>query len=272
MLYKTEPQVLNQVQDSVVCYSLRKLKAGVTNCIRVRRSSDNAELDIGFVGNELDTSSLLAFVGANNGFVVTWYDQSGNDNHVTQAVAGNQPQIVDTGVILTDTNGNYAIKGISANDTILVAPYNASFDISTNLTINAVHDPVTTGGGGLGRIVSKNDTSDYALYLGGSNLMRMSATTASVNQAYALNTVNLNSVIVTGNSTADFYYQGNSVGLDNSIQATATGNNTLCLFNRATGSRGYDGYISEVVIFNKPISDSERIRLESNQKREYKIA
>ena len=35
-----------------------------------------------------------------DGFVETWYDQSGNDNHATQATTSAQPQIVDGGVLV----------------------------------------------------------------------------------------------------------------------------------------------------------------------------
>lgn len=80
--------------------SLRKLRTGYSgNCLRVRRSSDNTEQDIGFSNNYLDTASMKTFVGASNGFVVTWYDQSGNGSNVTQATAANQPRIILSGVI-----------------------------------------------------------------------------------------------------------------------------------------------------------------------------
>lgn len=76
--------------------------------LRVRRSSDNAEQDIGALavadanGNRwLDTNALLAFVGSGSGFVTTWYDQSGNGRHAVQATAGNQPRIVNAGVVDT---------------------------------------------------------------------------------------------------------------------------------------------------------------------------
>ena len=63
--------------------------------IRVRRSSDNAEIDIYALYNgELDTTFLLNFTGAGNGFVARWYDQSGNDQNLTQTTAANQPRIV----------------------------------------------------------------------------------------------------------------------------------------------------------------------------------
>ncbi len=98
------PGVIDAVGVSAeVAYGLRRLRSAYSGrCIRVRRSSDNAELDIDLLFNgNLDTATLLAHCGANNGFVVTWYDQSGNGRDVTQATAANQPQIVGAGAVLT---------------------------------------------------------------------------------------------------------------------------------------------------------------------------
>ena len=82
-------------------FGLRKLKSTATASIRVRRSSDDAEQDIGFDGNDLDTTSLLSFIGANNGIVVKLYDQSGNGNHANHVVSGTkyQPAIVSSGTL-----------------------------------------------------------------------------------------------------------------------------------------------------------------------------
>ena len=102
---------------ATVAYSLRKLRSVQTIAIRVRRSSDNAEQDIGFVGNELDTASLLSFCGAGNGFVTTWYDQSGNGYNATQTTQANQPQIVSSGVVITE-NGKPAIQFDGSNDVL----------------------------------------------------------------------------------------------------------------------------------------------------------
>jgi hypothetical protein len=70
----------------------------------VRRSSDNAEQDINFVGGDLDTSSLLTFCGAGNGFITTWYDQSTNANNANQATALSQAQIVSSGALILDAD------------------------------------------------------------------------------------------------------------------------------------------------------------------------
>lgn len=74
----------------------RKLRTAYTgSAIRLRRDSDNAELNIGFnPQGGLDTAAVTAWLGAANGFIVTLYDQSGNNRNYTQTVAANQPAFV----------------------------------------------------------------------------------------------------------------------------------------------------------------------------------
>jgi len=68
------------------------------SAIRVRRSSDNAEQDIGFSGNGLDTSSLLSFADGSDAYIKTWYDQKGNsNNNMTISSATSQAKIADAG-------------------------------------------------------------------------------------------------------------------------------------------------------------------------------
>lgn len=78
--------------------SLRKLISTATIAIRVRRSNDNAEQDIGFNGNALDTAALSSFVGGNSGYITKFYDQAGNAEDLAQATASKQPRIVNAGV------------------------------------------------------------------------------------------------------------------------------------------------------------------------------
>ena len=61
-------------------YSVRRLFNEYNGpLMRVRRSSDNAELDVGYTKfNLLDEASILNFCGISDGTVVAWYDQSGN--------------------------------------------------------------------------------------------------------------------------------------------------------------------------------------------------
>lgn len=103
-----------------LAYSLRKLKYSYTgSAIRIRRSSDNAETDIGFVGSNLDTDAITNFVGANSAFVTKWYDQSGLGQHATQITASQQPRIVNTGTIETNAKGKVAVRFIDSTNSIV---------------------------------------------------------------------------------------------------------------------------------------------------------
>jgi hypothetical protein len=84
-------------------YGLRRMASTYSGAIiTVRRSSDNTTQDIGFTaGGDLDQAALLTFVGAGNGFVSKWWDQSGNARHLTQSTQANQPQIVSSGAVIT---------------------------------------------------------------------------------------------------------------------------------------------------------------------------
>lgn len=109
---------------------------------RVRRSSDNAEQDIGFVGGNLDTAALLAFVGAGDGFVTTEYEQMGTGLHAVQATAATQPYCVTAGVL--ETIGGAPAKRFDsvANSRLIstITPATAAlavlstFDITTPLS------------------------------------------------------------------------------------------------------------------------------------------
>lgn len=96
--------ILNQYPSDLLAYSLRRLDTAYSgDCIKVRRSSDNAEQDIGFVNNYLDTNSLKTFVGANDGAVVTWYNQA-SDSFDLDSLSGNAPRIVIAGDIHYEGN------------------------------------------------------------------------------------------------------------------------------------------------------------------------
>jgi hypothetical protein len=77
------------------------------NCIQVIRSSDNTTLDIGFVDDEIDTASLLSFVGAGDGRITIWYDQSGNLKDLIPENTSERPLIVQSGVLLADAGEPY---------------------------------------------------------------------------------------------------------------------------------------------------------------------
>ena len=105
---------LNQVGETIssiaapaAAYSLRSLTGGDPKVVRVRRSSDNGEQD--FTASGVHSGALVDFVGSgNDGFVETWYDQSGNGNNATQTTDSNQPQIVSSGSLI-NSNGSPSV-------------------------------------------------------------------------------------------------------------------------------------------------------------------
>ena len=131
--------------------------------IRVRRSSDNTEQDIGYDSNNvLDESALTTFVGANNGFVVKLYDQSGNGKNMEQSTAANQPKIVNSGTVLKDNskpalsfNGTSQYLAVTDN-TILHASSLTSCFYTAQIFSGSYNSP----------IASKNYSADGGYFFG----------------------------------------------------------------------------------------------------------
>jgi hypothetical protein len=102
--------LLDQYPGAFSAYSLKRLRTDYAGAsIRVRRSSDNTEQDIGFNGDVLDTAALSSFVGSASGFIRTIYDQSGNARHMQQSNTAVQPRIVNAGTTDLLSNGSPAI-------------------------------------------------------------------------------------------------------------------------------------------------------------------
>ena len=112
--------LLDIYPNAAAAYSVRLLRGAYygSPAIRVRRSNDNAEQNIGFTTNgNLDTSSLTTFVGANSGLIVSWFDQTTNGRNLSQTTPTAQPNIVTSGVLDT-TLGKPITVFDGVNDTL----------------------------------------------------------------------------------------------------------------------------------------------------------
>jgi hypothetical protein len=109
--------LLDSYPNAAAAFSIRKLDKDYTGyCMRVREDSGDTEADIGFDGSGgVDQSAIATHCGSANGYVVTWYDQSGNGNNATQSTAGNQPQIYNGTAVITE-NGKPIIKSNDITD------------------------------------------------------------------------------------------------------------------------------------------------------------
>jgi hypothetical protein len=83
-----------------------------STCDRIRFTEGND--NVSFVISDLKVSRI-----ARDGFVETWYDQSGNGEDMTQGTAGNQPSIVVNGGQVKDYNGNNSIDFVSGSTRVL---------------------------------------------------------------------------------------------------------------------------------------------------------
>ncbi len=136
--------LINEVPGAAVAYSIRKVNGNYNgNAIRVRRSSDDAELDIGFAYNYLDIGQLKAFVGLDTAYVTKWYDQSGNERDAVQETEGNQPIIVEAGVMVQQGK-RIALKFNGTSDNFQIANFQTAN--YTSFTILALINATRTAG------------------------------------------------------------------------------------------------------------------------------
>ncbi len=91
---------LDTYTDVEVAYSVRKLRTAYTgSCMAVYNGTSS--VDIGFNEfNELDVPAIKTHCGTHNGYVSTWYDQSGNTNNAIQTDWTEMPQIYDGSFVL----------------------------------------------------------------------------------------------------------------------------------------------------------------------------
>lgn len=137
-------------------HSVRQLRQTYVGAgVRVRRSSDNVEQDIGFTAaGVLDTATLATFVGVNDGFITTWYDQTGNSRNMVQTNTALQPRIVIAGVLQKQDNNPAVVCAAGQYLTQAFAtvnqPYSRSsvFQIDTRASGAVMLDGASTAAGG----------------------------------------------------------------------------------------------------------------------------
>lgn len=241
-------------------YSLRRFTKGEdNNAIRVRRSSDDTEQDIGFDANgDLDTTALLAFVGTggtDNGFVTTFYDQSGNGNNATNATESEQPLVVSGGTLVTE-NGKAALDFDGTSDAFNFTELNLG---DNSWFINAVYKSTRT------------TLEDYFLYGDSGNTririyetnvrFYISNVTYSYNIGSHRNTQQLFSFEADASKGLSVYKNGTEKGTEQTI---GTGDSfDPSSIGQSGSSRTIDGLVQEIIIFNSDQS-SNRTGMETN--------
>jgi hypothetical protein len=230
----------------------------------VRRSSDNAEQNIGFVAGNLDTASLTTFCAATNGFVTTWYDQSGNARNATQTTAANQPQIVSSGSVLVDGNGKPRIQGYQNMSTNLFASYTSSQPVTAFGVVNYTSLSIPTTFPYALELADAAFTNVIAIgYFGTPRIFAGSAVNSSV--SILENTTYLSYALINSASS--------TIGINTTLNNGDAGTTTptgIKIFNAKSNGAPLNGYLSEIVIYGNNNS-SNRAGISSNINSYYAI-
>ena len=187
--------------DARAIYSLRLVNPTYGgSAIRVRRSSDNVEQNIGFVLGDLDISSLTSFIGSDTGYVVTWFDQSSNSFDINQTNTIKQPKIINTGTLYTLNSKPSVYFDNTVNPNILVTDFMSGLYNTSSVTSFSVASKSSGGNSKTtySRILSfnKSANSDYdnqyslILYLGGGTAYTLSSN-LYIDDSFVLNTQTL---------------------------------------------------------------------------------
>lgn len=293
-----QPLLLDTYTNASTAYSItRKLNTSYSgNAIKVRRSSDNVEANIGFDTNgNLNESALLSFIGANSGFVSTIYDQSGNGRDAVQTTNSFQPQIVSSGSIIKQNNKpSMLFDGI--NDRLTIT--NNEFSTATQVSFICVDSPASNQASdtlGFFRLSCGDSATRFFALGNNTGLLSGEKITfawydASTNGRLGASTYNFNSgnlylewLNVLTNSTVIFQ-NGNSVIINLTSGITTTTNNTPNAASSgntitiggfiSSGSfiTGASGYVSEWILWlNTNSKLSSRFGIENNINLYYNI-
>ena len=237
-------------------YSLRNLISTTTNVIRVRRSNDQAEQD--FTAAEITDGTLTTWTGANDGFVTTWYDQSGNSNNAAQATAASQARLVLSGVIELE-NGKPAAK--FTGDGYDLTPFNANSSGSYSYVVGAksvISSVIYCGFGGIQYVLALWSNNIYYLQPQSSGYYGSNATDTTTSQMLLTGVYNgTNGEIFKNSSLVPSSFVASSLGIG------------VQYFGQYAGQRSY-GNIQEAVFWNTD-QLANRSGIETNINTEYTI-
>jgi prepilin-type N-terminal cleavage/methylation domain-containing protein len=257
------PAILDTLgAGTVAAYSLRRLDIDYQGpAVRVRRSSDNAELDIGFTSaGDLDTAALLTFAGSGNGFVRTWYDQSGFGHDAVQATPANQPRIVNGGVV--EIQGSRPVVRFLGWPTIMstTSSFAPTGNADRALTVVSGYVLVHTG--------AAVNRQAFGIHSAASPLLYFYLYGYDVSTAARSGTTLDVLTSTLGSSTLTGYVNGASV--DSATRTAETASGPMLLGGRSGG--GTAGPMAEVVLFDSSLSAADRQALERSEGTYYGIA
>ncbi len=208
-----------------------------------------------------------------DGFVETWYDQSGNGKDAVQTTAANQPKIVSSGTILDEldfdgTDDKLDIDGLALASLTYAAFVVASIDNNTASALKTIFDTSDSSDAGFafayGNTANKltpfwfdGDDTSANVFGGGSNL----TTSESL---YSL-------IIKSGASTTHINGSLNET-LTNTWSSAGTNSfsKSTIGYDQSTPGRFFNGKLKELIIYTSD-ETSNRSDIETNINSHYSI-
>ena len=190
-----------------------------------------------------------------DGYVATWYDQSGNGNNAVQAVATSQPKIVEGGVLVTD-----GLKFDGVDD--YLRPSNDVITDIKNAAAFVVFNPTTTSGFLLSlQYSSRFYVTAATSTTGANNVIKTAPTEAG--------TTYLRTVTTSG-SSATLFSNSEIQGASSNITEGTYGFSPTIGAHQQGSSGKLDGAIQEILIYDSDQS-AFRKNIEFNINNAYSI-
>ena len=264
---------LDLVPGALFAYSQRAMTGGSTaDSIRLREAGGDTEQTFALVSNEVSVSAVNTFLNGQDGFGVTYFDQSGNNHHVTNATGTKQPQWLSSAVnskpgfqfdgvndCLT-TSGNVPILGGAY--TVFIVTKKAdpadtgSYIIGTPFSASYFQFSLFSGVGAVGELVIDAYDDDTGNECGG--VFSPVGTGTDYHVLEAAITFGSRSAMMDGESLTEISDRDN-VGAPQTINLPVT----LAAFDDADSDK-YGGVIVEVILYPSVLSAGDRLAIRQN--------
>jgi hypothetical protein len=226
------------------------------------------------IGEVYGIAGIPAYDDEVNGFVETWYDQSGNGNNATQLTASKQPKIVDGGTLVAGglnfdgTNDFLRFFHLLDTDDVLyvaVVANNRDTGSRSKYVSDLFYNSTTDGGGFTFEAKTFSQSGRIAGYLDDNpaNSTQLGLSSITENQTQLLS-LDLSS------GSSKFRLDGSLVSTLTTTMSSEDSGAVPAIGGNDTGSSALDGTIQEVIIYNSDQS-ANRPAIEANINNQYDI-
>jgi len=236
----------------------RVLTTYTGSLVRLRRSSDNAEADFGYLANgDLDVAAIAAWAGGAS-YVVTVYDQAAAGDDVTQAVVLDQPPYVaaaqngHAGMRFDGTDD--FLQGAFTTGGVLSQPYNIF--AAGQLDATAVNDDAN-------HLLTQGDDIAHRSWLGATKITDPDCWRIYAGQSLEGSATHPNWAIwasLFNGVSSQFWGNGTSQAAGDAGTENLDG---LTMGAKWDGDDRWKGLIVSVVICDPSLSDAQRVAMEN---------